>query len=315
MFLVNWITVLDSIPDLELISHLPAFLKGLMMFLSDQNDDVRTATNKALNHFLQEIHKVSEVKKTLKERKSSRGEDSETASGNLDGEEGLLSAKAKGKQPEHLPEDFEATDDWLPGQDTHIDFRLILAILIAFVGDPGISLIGFSDKDELIQLTALRWVNEFFSICPEDILAFTPSLLEQVLPILAHPTTSLAQVANSVNENLLNIVLGIPQSPVPAPPAPARSAAATPRIGSISGASIGSAEDKDVPGTSKETPSRDTSDDPFDYPTTVNSLTLQFLNEHEETRVAAFDWLLMLHKKAPNKVCPLKILLMTDFYE
>lgn len=42
--------------------------------------------------------------------------------------------------------------------------------------------------------------------------------------------------------------------------------------------------------------------DPFDYGATVNALTLQFLNEHEETRVAALDWLLMLHQKAPKKV-------------
>lgn len=42
--------------------------------------------------------------------------------------------------------------------------------------------------------------------------------------------------------------------------------------------------------------------DPFDYGATVNALTLQFLNEHEETRVAALEWLLMLHQKAPKKV-------------
>lgn len=42
--------------------------------------------------------------------------------------------------------------------------------------------------------------------------------------------------------------------------------------------------------------------DLFDYGATVNALTLQFLNEHEETRVAALEWLLMLHQKAPKKV-------------
>lgn len=42
--------------------------------------------------------------------------------------------------------------------------------------------------------------------------------------------------------------------------------------------------------------------DPFDYGATVNALTLQFLNEHEETRVAALEWLQMLHQKAPKKV-------------
>jgi vacuole morphology and inheritance protein 14 len=42
--------------------------------------------------------------------------------------------------------------------------------------------------------------------------------------------------------------------------------------------------------------------DPFDYQATVNALTLQFLSEHEETRVAALKWLIMLHQKAPKKV-------------
>lgn len=42
--------------------------------------------------------------------------------------------------------------------------------------------------------------------------------------------------------------------------------------------------------------------DPFDYQVTVNELTVQFLSEFEETRVAALKWLIMLHQKAPKKV-------------
>jgi len=42
--------------------------------------------------------------------------------------------------------------------------------------------------------------------------------------------------------------------------------------------------------------------DPFDYQATVNELTIQFLSEFEETRVAALKWLIMLHQKAPKKV-------------
>jgi hypothetical protein len=43
-------------------------------------------------------------------------------------------------------------------------------------------------------------------------------------------------------------------------------------------------------------------DDPFDVRETVNMLTLQFLSDHPETRIAALEWLLMLHLKAPTKV-------------
>ena len=38
----------------------------------------------------------------------------------------------------------------------------------------------------------------------------------------------------------------------------------------------------------------------LDYPATVNALTIQFLSEHEETRVAALKRLIMLHQKSPK---------------
>lgn len=41
----------------------------------------------------------------------------------------------------------------------------------------------------------------------------------------------------------------------------------------------------------------------FDYQATVNELTIQFLSEHEDTRVEALKWLIMLHQKAPKHVC------------
>ncbi|OAV99037.1 hypothetical protein PTTG_02423 [Puccinia triticina 1-1 BBBD Race 1] len=46
--------------------------------------------------------------------------------------------------------------------------------------------------------------------------------------------------------------------------------------------------------------------DPLDYALTVNALTLQFLNEYEETRLAALKWLMMLHNKVPNKILTLE---------
>jgi vacuole morphology and inheritance protein 14 len=61
-------------------------------------------------------------------------------------------------------------------------------------------------------------------------------------------------------------------------------------------------------------------EDPFDIKETVNVLTLQFLSEHEDTRVAALEWLLMLHQKAPNKVSepvlvPVPVLTNEDPFE
>lgn len=42
--------------------------------------------------------------------------------------------------------------------------------------------------------------------------------------------------------------------------------------------------------------------DLFDYQATVSVLRERFPCEHEETRVAALKWLIMLHQKAPKKV-------------
>lgn len=142
MFLVNWITVLDSVPDLELISYLPAFLKGLIQFLSDPNDDVRSATQQALNGFLQDIRKTTDVKKMVEEkRRSSQVIESDSASGHSKppeyGQDGIVSPMGRISLSERLPEDFDATDDWVPGQDVHIDYPSIISILIPLLSDNG----------------------------------------------------------------------------------------------------------------------------------------------------------------------------------
>lgn len=57
-----------------------------------------------------------------------------------------------------------------------------------------------------------------------------------------------------------------------------------------------------APAASATTIASAVEEDPFDYQQTVNVLTLQFLSDSEDTRVAALEWLLMLHQKAPKKV-------------
>jgi len=142
MFLVNWINVLDSIPDLELISHLPAFLKGLFQFLSDPNDDVRTATQQALSGFLKDIRRTADVKKMLSDRRRlSQAIEDDSASGNSKppgAVDGSTSPAGRISISERLPDDnYEETDDWVPGQDIHIDYSKIISILIPFLSDTG----------------------------------------------------------------------------------------------------------------------------------------------------------------------------------
>ena len=145
MFLVNWISVLDSIPDLELISYLPAFVKGLMQYLADNNEDVRIATQQTMNGFLQDIRKTTDIKKVMKDRRrlSQAIDESDSASANSRIPDVPDGRNTPMGLTERLPEDnFEETDDWVPGQDVRIDYAEIVNILIPFLSQQGIPLLG-----------------------------------------------------------------------------------------------------------------------------------------------------------------------------
>ncbi|XP_041012987.1 protein VAC14 homolog isoform X5 [Juglans microcarpa x Juglans regia] len=54
-FLVGWITVLDSVPEFDMLGFLPDFLDGLFNMLSDSSHEIRQQADSALSEFLQEI--------------------------------------------------------------------------------------------------------------------------------------------------------------------------------------------------------------------------------------------------------------------
>lgn len=68
-FLVSWVTVLDAIPELELVSYLPHFLDGLIRYLGDPSEEIRYATMHVLSDFLKEIRDVAEVNRSMEEAK------------------------------------------------------------------------------------------------------------------------------------------------------------------------------------------------------------------------------------------------------
>ena len=140
-FLVLWITLLDTIPDLELVHFLPAFLGGLFKFLSDPTRDVHVATQGVLDRFLNEIKKIAKIKRGIAEsrRIASEGkakqsaDSSETAS--LVSGQSMMNEKSAvvddGDDDDFQPND----DDWIPGQDVQVDHPKILEILVDFL-DP-----------------------------------------------------------------------------------------------------------------------------------------------------------------------------------
>lgn len=149
-FLVSWLTLLDTIPDLELISYLPEFLEGLIKFLGGPDQDVNVATQGLLERFLQEIRRITRLKKGIEEsrksqsRRRSVGSDSVSVSAKT--EQTVDTGVGEGNQYDIavddavseslLDDDLTQTEgDWIPGQDVQIDFPKILEILVSFI-DP-----------------------------------------------------------------------------------------------------------------------------------------------------------------------------------
>ena len=143
-FLVSWVTLLDTIPDLELVSYLPAFLGGLFRFLSDSNRDVHVATQGALGRFLSEIQRIAKVKRELAESRNENHNERAKGSdlsdnGSLHSDRSVARADSEviegdsgGEQDE---KSGQGDGDWVPGQDVKVDHSKILEILVAFL-DP-----------------------------------------------------------------------------------------------------------------------------------------------------------------------------------
>ncbi|KAG0212250.1 hypothetical protein BGX28_006603 [Mortierella sp. GBA30] len=326
-YLVTWIAVLDSIPDLELVSYLPDFLDGLLYFLSDSNPDVRTLTQKLLNDFLTEIREVAELQQQQQhehlQARLKQLQLSDSLQRSLRDASDLVLAREM--DPLECESTGQGKGNWVPGQGVSINYAKIVKILKPHL----------TSNDEDIQETALRWINEFMSLAKDVMIQFTPALIPAVLPCLAHSVTSIRTIANETNLSLYRLVyesaLPPEQQPTTSPPAaPNSDRSSHPRSHSprpqspkaqdrstMSFGTSGSIASK-LTGANKEQSPKESFADrtaspvpgqkanaeqlEFDYVATVNALTLQFLNEHEQTRVASLEWLLMLHKRAPHLI-------------
>ncbi|KAI8901786.1 vacuolar protein 14 C-terminal Fig4p binding-domain-containing protein [Globomyces pollinis-pini] len=207
LFLVQWIFVLNSIPDLELLSFLPEFLDGLFVYLSDSNIDVRTATLNVLGEFLKEITQVMTVQKEhgplqfkLKNESnvlpaSNSMENLSISTHNPPSLELVnaseLSSNVKSSST------AQASESYVIGHGITINFGLMTEILAKYL----------SSKDEETQATALRWINLFISLAKNAMLPFTPLLLSAILPILSHSVDTIRSLAIDANTNLFTLVL------------------------------------------------------------------------------------------------------------
>ncbi|KAF9006631.1 vacuolar protein 14 C-terminal Fig4p binding-domain-containing protein, partial [Cyathus striatus] len=381
-YLVSWINVLDSVPELELIAYLPEFLDGLFKYLSDPTEDVRVATETLLAEFLREIRDVTLVGRQLDDQQKSKTP-AESIRKSESGPEKLPDLASEGSRAAFLSEndgdlpqgkevsvkdndevssnfDDMDTGAWIPGQGVKIDYTAISEILLQQLD---------ADHDEIQQCTALRWLAEFLNFAHEVMVPFIPRLIPAILPNLAHDVSMIQTAAVRTNKILLNVVQNLPSPVEYIPPKPALPSGAklprspTPTIQPSRQTTLSTQGSKELSSpepsldiqavnadnrplqrsrpsnadlTLSHRPEMTTSNQPssrpqspsscnsqpgptvhganlttsqtlddgdlFDYQATVNELTIQFLSEYEETRVAALKWLIMLHQKAPKKI-------------
>lgn len=141
-FLVSWVTLLDTIPDLELVHYLPAFLGGLFKFLSDPNRDVHVATQGTLERFLNEIKKIARIKRGIAESRKGNSDDQAKHSNSSDSASIRTDRSTLNEKSDMADGDFgvghddksgHEDGDWVAGQDVQVDHSKILEILVAFL--------------------------------------------------------------------------------------------------------------------------------------------------------------------------------------
>lgn len=339
MFLVQWITLLDSIPDLELVSYLPSVLAGLFRFLNDASQDVVVSTQHVLERFLGEIKEIARVKREIAinreiSNQSSRipsrprSKDAETpipadipeAVGDEDRPPSPKSAQRSEEDNRSVSDNAvsntlaEDDSEFIPGQDVFVDHPKIIEVLIGFV----------QDQSEYVQVTALRWIDGFFEISPDDLLPHISVLLNQVLPVLSSESSQVRKAAGRVNASLVSYIEEVTDEEELEKPSESRGMSqgyteqrdAHKRGLSDAGSNLKTAmvDAQNTVTTSKQSSRQPTPPQSvagseasrrrvmLDYDAAVNALTQQFLNNNEATRAASLSWLIMLQKKAPKKV-------------
>lgn len=172
-FLISWLIVLDSVPELELISYLPEFLGGLLAYLGDPTPEVRNGAEGLLRDMLCETREVREIEvdrllakreKWAKEvdRKRRRPSEAKTVtvtdtdnggddagaeqggkgtptprSGGQKVESGRADDYALADSDEEYEEEVDGSQEWIPGQGVKIDYPAVVEILAETVSFPG----------------------------------------------------------------------------------------------------------------------------------------------------------------------------------
>ncbi|WFD32293.1 hypothetical protein MSPP1_003338 [Malassezia sp. CBS 17886] len=288
-YLISWIAVLDSVPDLQLVVYLPAFLRALFQYLSDPNMDVRVATSEVLADFLREISRAAKwgdggaggcgaaagagAQSSVQGRGASTPRDGSAPASpsSLDEERPGGAAGERDGDAHHAAPPDEAEDElvWVSTDQVHVEYDTIFEILLERI----------ASDDEETQATTLEWITEFVRVVPGIVIPFTARLISAILPCLAHLSPAIQDAARETNKQLFGAVDTLPTAQ-------------------------GDTEAAGAPtdGPRADIPRAHGALDPLDYGATMHALQEHLVDENEKTRVNALEWVAMLHRRSPESV-------------
>ncbi|CAN4123401.1 unnamed protein product [Withania somnifera] len=169
-FLVGWITVLDSVPDIDMLGFLPDFLDGLFNMLSDNSHEIRQQADSALSEFLQEIKNSPSVDY---------------------GRMAEILVQRAGSQDEFTR---LTAITWinefvkLGGEQLVPYYADILGAILPCISDKEEKIRVMSSEWEATRIEALHWMSTLLNRHRSEVLVFLNDVLDTLLKALSDPS-------------------------------------------------------------------------------------------------------------------------------
>ncbi|GAA5894800.1 Vac14p [Sporobolomyces salmoneus] len=248
-FIISWLQLLDSVPDLQLITFLPSFFEGLLHYLSDPTAEVKVATEGLLESMLREIRDCREVELEKRRRKwewerlreerkrvrrlmnrskerqkmERRASEAKTVRQGIEprspkgGEDGSTLPEAD-EQAIADEEEDEDEDDAATGEDSDDDFdeedptewQPGEGVEVDYAAIVSILVRHLDAQDEEIQSICLHWIASFLEFVPGTLIPFAPKIIPVILKCLAHHVPAIQATARATNDLFYSIVYNLP---------------------------------------------------------------------------------------------------------
>jgi len=185
-FLIGWVRVLDSVPNLDMLQYLPNILDGLLQMLGDRHPEIAREVGSTLSGFLGEI----------KARAATPLVEFGTLTSILVKHCGDDIAQQQQQQTSSSPPQQQLHQQQQQQQQQQPQQQ------------------GSVLHDEYTHYVALGWLHQFVVSGCDRLLPYSAQLLSAILPSMSHDVDEIRDTAVLANEELLRLI-GSTKAPVP----------------------------------------------------------------------------------------------------